>query len=199
MFQNILNGSLIGRHCFLVAISPPQYSHCCSEQPCGIFNARWYRLTCVAFANIAWVNFSGYSWVTYCFLFSISDFLWPLNKFYRPKTNFFSFRVALNFGSGTGNCLYQHMCLHMSQTEKLIKGDGSRKNMACATGTLWKGSCTYWQGDEDEEKRYVTICISFLKWCWKEITNSTGQNSQGNGICLFSLQEESIKYLESCS
>ena len=65
--------------------------------------------------------------------------------------------------------------------------------MTCATGTLWKGSCIYWQGDEDKEERNATICISFLKWSWKELTHSTGQNSQGNGIHLFSLKEENIK------
>lgn len=87
---------------------------------------------------------------------------------------------------------------HMSQTETLIKGEGGVKNMTCATGMLWKESCIYWQGDEDKGKRNATICISFLKWSWKELTNS-GQNSQGNGIRLFSLKEESIKCLGNCT
>lgn len=45
------------------------------------------------------------------------------------------------------------MSLHMSQTEKLIKEEGSGKSMTCATGMLWKGSCIYWQGDEEKEKK----------------------------------------------
>ena len=38
---------------FLITPSSPQYSQCCSEQPCDIFNARWYRLTCGTFASMA--------------------------------------------------------------------------------------------------------------------------------------------------
>lgn len=74
----------------------------------------------------------------------------------------------------------------------------AEKSMTCATGMLWKGSCIYWQGDEDEDKRNAAICISFLKRSWKELTDSPGQSCQGDGIRLFSLKEGSIKRLGNC-
>lgn len=141
---------------------------------------------------------TDYSLLTCHFLLSISDF-YPPNQSYRSKINSRSFRAAPNFGSGTGNCVCTDMSPRMSQTENLIKGERDGKSMTCATGTLWKGSYTYWQGDEDKEKRNATVCICFLKWSWKELTSSTGQNSQGSGIRLFSLKEESIQCLGNCS
>lgn len=142
---------------------------------------------------------TGYSLVTYHVLLSISDFPLDFNQFYWSKINSLSFRAALNSGSDKQESACTDASLHMSQREKLIKGEGTGKSMTCAKGVLWKGSGIYWRCDEDKEKWNATIHISFLKGCWKEFTDSTGQNSQSNEICLFSLKEESITCLGNCS